>query len=198
MSEAQKPAAPPRVISLPRTRRLSLAAMATETAHQTVLALWTGGLVFTASLVVPTLLASLEDAEAAARLSLTLLDRIGLLGCGAGGFLLLTTLLMHLLALRAQKTIVGQLLLLVAMTGLATGLQILLAPRLAEMVRTQPRLFEPGAAVAELSRFRTHFGVYLSLLLVQAMMGIALMLGGIRRWYRYLPVRSRETDVFWP
>jgi hypothetical protein len=168
--------------------------MVTETGHQLVLALWTGGLLFTASIVVPTLLSGLEDAEAAARLSLGLLDRIGLLGCGAGSFLLLTTFLMHLLALRTRAFLISQFALVLLLTGIATALQAGVAPRLFDLLRTEPGLFLPGAEPAALSRFRDLFALYLALVLAQAAVGAALMLGGIRRWYRYVPVRPRPED----
>jgi hypothetical protein len=185
------------VVSLLRTRRLSWAAMAIETSHQVVLALWTGGVLFTASLVVPTLLSSLENAAEAARLSLSLLDRVAILGCGAGSFLLLTTLLMHLLTLRTRALILSQLGLVLVLTAIPTLLQAVVAPRLFELLRLHPRLFVAGAEAAALERFRGLFGVYLALLLAQAGIGISLMLGGIRRWYRYAPAKARPEPPPW-
>lgn len=198
MDEARHSRPAARVVSIPRTRRLSLVAMAVETSHQVVLAIWTGGLALLASLVVPSLLGSMEDPAVATRISLDLLGRVGLLGCGAGSFLLLTTLLMHLLSLRARGTIIGQLVLLLGMTALAVGLQVVLAPKLGDLLRGEPALFTPGGATEALERFRRLLGLHLGLVLVQAMLGLALMLGGVRRWYRYVPMRSDGPDLFWP
>ena len=198
MDEARHRSTPPQVVSIPRTRRLSLLAMVVETSHQVVLAIWTGGLALLASLVVPSLLGSMEDTATAARISLDLLGRLGLLGCGAGSFLLLTTLLMHLLGLRARGTIVGQLVLLLAMTTIAVVLQLALAPEVSRLIRLEPGLFEPGVAPAPLDRFRHLLGLYLGFVLLQAMLGLALMLGGVRRWYRYVPVRANGPDIYWP
>jgi hypothetical protein len=185
------------VLSLPRTRRLSWAAMAIETTHQIVLALWTGGVILIATLVVPSLLSGLEEPEAAARLSLGLLDRIGLLGCGAGSFLLLTTLLMHLLTLRNRAIIVSQLVLVLALTAIPTILQAVAAPRMFDLLRTSPGLFTSPESEAALREFRRLLGLYLAMLLAQGGIGIALMIGGIRRWYRYVPPRDDPDAGIW-
>jgi len=83
------------------------------------------------------------------------------------------------------------------LTAVATALQAAVAPRLFDLLRAEPLLFLPGEAPAALQRFRALFGLYLALLLAQAALGIALMLGGIRRWYRYVPVRSRPDPDPW-
>jgi hypothetical protein len=190
LSEARNQTPTPQVVSLPRTRRLSWAAMTIETTHQVVLALWTGGVLLTASLVIPSLLAGLDDPEAAARLALSLLDRIGLLGCGAGSFLLLTTLLMHLLTLRNRAVIISQLTLVLVLTAIPTLLQAVVAPRMFDLLRTVPDLFTAPTDAPALREFRRLLGLYLAMLLAQGGLGVALMLGGIRRWYRYVPHRS--------
>jgi hypothetical protein len=196
LAEAIRPE-PQKVIPLPRTRRLSWSAMLLEAAHQVVLSLWTGSLVFTASLAVPMVLAGIGDANQAVHLSLEILGRLGLIGCGAGSLLLLTTLLMHLLALRDPRTILGQAIVLLVMTGVATGQQVFLAPRAWELLRAAPDL-SPEAAGVELAQIRSLLAVYLELLLAQAFLGLALMLGGLRRWYRYIPVPGSQTDIYWP
>jgi hypothetical protein len=171
--------------------------MVLEATHQVLLSLWTGSLAFAASLAVPMLFAELSDAGQAVRLSLEMLGRLGLLGCGAGSLLLLTTLLMHLLTLRDQRTILGSVVLILAMTGISTGQQVLLAPRAWELLRAAPDL-TVAAAPAELARLRTLFGTYLALLLAQALLGVALMLAGLRRWYRYIKVPTYQPDFYWP
>jgi hypothetical protein len=188
---------PQKVISLPRTRRLSWSAMVLEATHQTLLSLWTGSLAFTASLAVPTLLAGLPDAGQAVRLSLELLGRLGLLGCGAGSVLLLTTLFMHLLTLRDPRTILGQVVLILAMTAIAAGQQVFIAPRAWALLRAAPEL-AAGSAPVELAQLRSLLGACLALLLAQALLGLALMLAGLRRWYRYIQVPSTQHDFFWP
>lgn len=196
LAEVSRPD-PCKVIPLPRTRRLSLTAMVLEAAHQVLLSLWTGALVFAASLAVPAILAGVPDAGQAVRLSLEMLGRLGLLGCGAGSLLLLTTLLMHLLTLRDPRTILGQVVLILAMTAVATGQQVFLAPRAWELLRAAPDL-AMASAPAELRQLRSLLGTYLALLLGQAMLGLALMLAGLRRWYRYVPVPGVRHDFFWP
>jgi hypothetical protein len=196
LAEASRPEAH-RVIPLPRTRRLSMAAMVLEAAHQVLLALWTGSLVFAASLAVPAILAGVPDAGQAVRLSLEMLGRLGLLGCGTGSVLLLTTLLMHLLTLRDPRTILGQVILILLMTAIATWQQVYLAPRAWELLRAAPEL-AVASAPAELQQIRSLLGTYLALLLAQAMLGLALMLAGLRRWYRYVPAPGVRHDFFWP
>jgi hypothetical protein len=195
LAEAMRPD-PQKVVSLPQTRRISWSAMVLEATHQVLLSLWTGSLAFAASLAVPMLFAELADAGQAVRLSLEMLGRLGLLGCGAGSLLLLTTLLMHLLTLRDPRTILGSVVLILTMTAISTGQQVLLAPRAWELLRAAPEL--TAAAAPELTRLRSLLGTYLALLLVQALLGLALMLAGLRRWYRYIRVPTSQPDIFWP
>jgi hypothetical protein len=196
LAEAMRPD-PQKVVSLPQTRRISWTAMVLEATHQVLLSLWTGSLAFAASLAVPMLFAELADARQAVHLSLEMLGRLGLLGCGAGSLLLLTTLLMHLLTLRDPRTILGSVVLILTMTAISTGQQVLLAPRAWELLRAAPEL-TAAAAPVELARLRSLLGTYLALLLVQALLGLALMLAGLRRWYRYIKVPTSHPDVFWP
>jgi hypothetical protein len=172
--------------------------MLLESSHQIVLAIWIGSLVGIASLAVPTLLDAVGDSTLAVRVALDLLGRLSFLGCGAGGFLLLTTMLMYLLNLRGARAAVGQAALILAMALLATGLQIWFAPRLSALLRQNPSLFAPNAAAPELARFRALFALYLGLILTQALCGAALLLMGVRRWYRYITIRRGGTEVFWP
>jgi hypothetical protein len=196
LAEAMRPD-PQKVLSLPQTRRISWSAMVLEATHQVLLSLWTGSLAFAASLAVPMLLAGLADAGQAVRLSLEMLGRLGLLGCGAGSLLLLTTLLMHLLTLRDTRTILGSVVLILVMTAISTGQQVFLAPRAWELLRAAPEL-TATAAPLELARLRSLLGTYLALLLVQALFGLTLMLAGLRRWYRYIKVPTNQPDFFWP
>jgi hypothetical protein len=196
LAEASRPD-PQKVISLPRTRRISWSAMVLEATHQIILSLWTGSVAFAASLAVPILFAGLADAGQAVRLSLEMLGRLGLLGCGAGSLLLLTTLLMHLLTLRDPRTILGSVVFILAMTAISTGQQVLLAPRAWELLRAAPELTS-SAAPSELAQLRSLFGTYLALLLAQSLLGLALMLAGLRRWYRYVKVPGTQQDFFWP
>jgi hypothetical protein len=175
-----------KVLALPRTRRLSLTAMTLEASHQIVLALWIGSLVAVSSLAVPSLLDAVSDPALAARASLDLLAKLSFLGCGAGSFLLLTTLLMHLLSLRGRAGAMLQAGLIVAMSAVAVGLQLGLTPEMDRLLRTAPALFQDPAAAGSLARFRLLFGVHLGLLLVQAGIGMGLLIMGVRRWYAYV------------
>jgi hypothetical protein len=178
-----------KVLALPPVRRLSLTAMTVEFSHQLVLALWIGSLVAIASLAIPSLL----DAEAGSqpvRTALDLLGRLSLVGCGAGSFLLLTTMLMHLLSLRGPRTVLLQIGLLLVMTLAAVALQVWLAPTLATILRTTPDLLEGEVVTPQLVRFRGLFGLYLGCLLGQAALGSVLLLTGVRRWYRYIRISS--------
>lgn len=185
MPEALRPT-PGKVLSLPKTRRISWSAMVLESGHQIILALWIGSLVAIVSLGVPGLLDFVPDPNEAARASLILLGRLGVLGVGAGSYLLLTTLLMYLLSLRRTRTLIFQAGLILVMTAIAVALQVWLAPRLFGMIRLNPTLLSGGGEEALLRSFRTLFGVYLGALLVQAVIGTALLLTGVRRWYRYV------------
>ena len=179
-----------KVLAFPRTRRLSWTSLALEFGHQLVLALWIGTLVSIASLAVPSLLEATQDTSLGARVILDLLARISFLGCGAGCFLLLTTLLMQLVSIRSTQAALAQAVLILGMTGIATAAQLWLAPSLSTILRDHPDLFQNRSPSLELLHFRSGLTVYLSLLLTQAFLGAAQMLLGIRRWYRYIAVRS--------
>jgi hypothetical protein len=181
---------PGKILTLPRTRRISLTAMALEFSHQLVLALWIGSLVATTSLAVPALLDTVPDPGPAARACLDLMGRLGLIGLGAGSYLLLTTSLMYFLSLRQIRTLALQAAFLLSMSMVTVATQVWLAPHLFGLLRANPDLLTGGSAGADLSHFRTLFGSYLGCLLLQATLGAVLMLAGVRRWYHYGQVSS--------
>jgi len=183
-----------KVLALPKTRRLSWSAMVLESGHTIVLALWIGSLVGVASLAVPSLLDAVPDPEDAARACLVLLGRISVLGVGAGSFLLLSTMLMYLLSLRRTRTLAIQGAMILCMTLLAVGLQVWLAPKMFTVLRNAPDLLSEATNQALLRNFRAQFGVYLGLLLFQALIGAALLLTGVRRWYRYVRLCPETGD----
>jgi hypothetical protein len=166
--------------------------MVLEFSHQCVLSIWIGTLVAIASLAVPSLIDSMADPLHGARIILDLLARVSFLGCGAGSFLLLTTLLMHLLSIRGARGALVQAALILGMTLIATALQVWLAPAVSGLLRSHTDLFTAGPS-AELTRFRSLLTLYLVLQLLQALLGIAQLLLGIRRWYRYESIRILRT-----
>lgn len=172
--------------------------MLLECSVQLILAIWVGALAAVASLAVPSILDGGIDPVLEVRISLDLMGKLATLGCGAGGFLLLLTLLMYQLSMRTARGTLFQVLLLLSMTGMATALQVWLAPALSGMLRMTPDLLTAGATGAGAAHFRVLLGAYLALLLVQALIGAGLLLTGIRRWYRYVPASAAKTDFFWP
>lgn len=193
--EAQQPE-PGKVISLPRTRSVSWTGVALEGAQQVMAGLWVGGLVVTAGLAVPALLTSIPIPGEASRASLELLGHLAMLGCGLGSLLLLNTLLMHLLTMRSTRAILLQAGLILGMTLIAVAAQAALAPLLSDLMRLNPDLFQRPDADPHLSRFHAIFILYVSLLLVQAMMGVALLLMGSRRWYRYVRIDHIDPSMY--
>lgn len=175
-----------RILRLPRTRTLSWSAVSLEFVHLLILALWVGGSTAIASLALPALLETGANPQAVSRTALDLLGRLSLLGCGAGSFLLLTTLLMHLLTLRTVRLILAQAIILLAMTAIAVALQIWLAPELYRLLRVDPEIFSDPALSSSLERFQDLFTLYVSALLLQSLLGAVLLSAGVRRWYRYL------------
>lgn len=187
MSEPRREAALSKVISLPRTRRLAWASVALEFTHQIVVATWVGGLAALGFLAAPALLSSLDNAVDAARASLELLLRLSFLGAGAGAFCLLTTLLMHLLALRTTRTTLIQTGVLLAMTVAAVLVYVAVAPPMQDLLQAMPDLFT-GEASAERERYEFLHRLAVGLVGCQVALGAALLLLGVRRWYRYVPV----------
>lgn len=197
MPEAQQPE-PGKVISLPRTRSVSWAGVGLEGAQQVLAGLWVGGLVTTVGLAVPALLTAIPHPAEAGRASLELLGHLAMLGCGAGSLLLLNTLLMHLLTMRSTRAILLQAGLILGMTLIAVAAQAFLAPLLAGLMRDHPDLFQRADADPHLSRFRGIFILFASLLLVQAMLGVVLLLMGSRRWYRYVRIDHLDPSMHGP
>lgn len=180
-----------KVILFPRVRRTNLGLTVLEFTHALVLMVWVGSLAGFALVVFPVLISTLPSREMAAQAILAILEETAFLGCGAGAMLLLTTLLMHLLSLRATRTTLLQTGLLIVMTALSVGSQLLLTPRvrglLASVTGTLDSLPMDHPARIEFGRL---LGIEMGLLAVQILAGILVILFAVRRWYRYLPLRS--------
>lgn len=180
-----------KVILFPRVRRTNLGLTVLEFTHALVLMVWVGSLAGFALVVFPVLISTLPSREMAAQAILAILEETAFLGCGAGAMLLLTTLLMHLLSLRATRTTLLQTGLLIVMTALSVGSQLLLTPRvrglLASVTGTLDSLPVDHPARVEFGRL---LGIEMGLLAVQILAGILVILFAVRRWYRYLPLRS--------
>jgi putative copper export protein len=187
VSEPRRQPSPAKVISLPRTRRLSWASVTLEYAHQLVLALWFGGLAAIALLAAPSLLSTLAEPREAAWAALELVLKTSFLGAGAGAFLLLTTLLMHLLALRSVRATVLQTAFLLAMTFAAVTLYVAVAPPMEDLLRGEPSILAADRANAGLVHFRALHRLSDLLVGVQLFLGATLLVLGVRRWYRYVP-----------
>lgn len=182
-----------RIIPFPAVRRPSLGLTLLEFAHILVLMLWVGTLAGLSLVVTPVLFAQIPDREAAVRAILAILEQTAFLGCGAGAFLLLTTLLMHLLSLRRAPASLAQMILILVMTTLAVGSQLLLHPKLNGILRG---LEFPLASLPPDDPIRKEFGRFfdaaIGTVLLQIAAGVGVLFFAVRRWYRYLPVR-RET-----
>jgi hypothetical protein len=161
-----------------------------EFAHTVVLMLWVGSLAGFALVVIPVLISSLPSRDLATRATMAILERTAFLGCGAGAFLLLTTLLMHLLSLRPVRATLLQMLLLLTMTGAAVMSQLSIAPELESILVKVPAalnaLANEDQHLRDLARLQT---LSLCLLLYQVAAGIGVMVFAVRRWYHYLPVK---------
>jgi hypothetical protein len=168
-----------------------------EFAHALILMLWVGSLAGFAAVVVPTLMASLPSREMAASAILAIFEQTAFLGCGAGAFLLLTTLLMHLFSLRAVRTTLAQMILLLVMTAAAVVSQVLLAPKLTALIR---ELHAPIASLAESDPARIRFGrligASMAMLSLQIVAGVGVLVFVVRRWYRYLPEHKGPARSF--
>lgn len=180
----------PKVVALRPSRKTSLGLTFLEFAHTLVLMLWVGSLAGFALVVIPVLITSLPSRDLVARATVAILERTAFLGCGAGAFLLLTTLLMHLLSLRATRTSLVQMLLLLTMTGAAVVSEIAIAPRVAAILTRIPAGLDSleayDASRVELGRLQN---ISLAILLFQIASGTVVLLFAVRRWYHYLPVR---------
>jgi hypothetical protein len=183
-----------KVIPMPQVRKASLSLTLLEFAHTLVLMLWVGSLAGFALVVVPVLFSSLPSRELASKTVLAILERSAFLGCGAGAFLLLTTLLMHVTSLRQTRATLVQMVLLLVMTGTAVVSQLTLTPRintlLGGLAAPLESLSQGDPARGEFARLHS---IAIAVLLVQVAAGVGVLLFAVRRWYRYLPLR-RETE----
>jgi hypothetical protein len=179
-----------KVIPMPQVRKASLSLTLLEFSHTLALMLWVGSLAGFALVVVPVLFTSLPSRELASRAILAILERSAFLGCGAGAFLLLTTLLMHLTSLRQTRATVVQMILLLTMTGSAVISQLVLTPKINALLGSMTGPLDslpPGDPVrAAFGRLHT---TAISILLLQVVAGVGVLLFAVRRWYRYLPMR---------
>jgi hypothetical protein len=194
LAEGQKgTATATKILALPRLRKTHLALTLIEFAHALILMLWVGSITGFAAVVVPTLMTSLPSRELAVGATLAILEQTAFLGCGAGAFLLLTTLLMHLFSLRAARATVFQVSLLLVMTTSAVASQVLIAPKITAIIRG---LDTPLAALPTGAPVRTGLFHLLTLsmsaIAVQIAAGIGLLLFVVRRWYCYIPARARS------
>lgn len=184
------------ILTLPKMRKTSLSLTLVEVAHSLVLMLWVGSLAGFALVVIPSLPSSLPTQELAVLATLAILERTAFLGCGAGAFLLLTTLLMHLLSLRRTGAVLVQMSLLLFMAISSVLSQVLLAPRVSALLK---QLQAPLATLAagnpirlELARLQ---GLEMIILMFQILAGVIVVLFAARRWYRYVPeCRVKDTE----
>ncbi|MBK8231150.1 MAG: DUF4149 domain-containing protein [Candidatus Eisenbacteria bacterium] len=188
MSEARLKPVLPKVVSLPRTRRLAWASVCLEYAHQLVLAFWIGGLAAIALLVGPSLFSSIEQPQEAAWAGLELVLKTSFMGAGAGALLLLTTLLMHLLSLRSVKTTLIQTGFLLGMTFAAVTIYIAVAPPMEELLKNDAAMIFADPTSASATRFAQLHRLADLLVLAQIVLGASLLLLGVRRWYRYVQI----------
>ncbi len=185
-----------RIIPFPAVRRPSLGLTLLEFAHTLVLMLWIGTLAGLALVVTPVLFSHLPDRETAASAVLAILEQTAFLGCGAGAFLLLTTLLMQLLSLRRTRASIVQMVLILAMTGLAVTSQLVLNPKLHAILTS---LEAPLSALPADDPARAAFGrlfdAAIGVNLLQIAAGIGVLFFAVRRWYRYLPLRRATGPI---
>jgi hypothetical protein len=198
VAEGQKGAiSAAKVLALPRLRKTHLSLTLIEFAHALILMFWVGSLVGFAAVVIPALMSSLPSRELAAHAILAIFEQTAFLGCGAGAFLLLTTLLMHLFSLRAVRTTLLQVMLLLVMTSAAVASQLLLAPKLNGLIRT---LQAPLDTLPVTDPTRITFARLITAstaaLAVQITAGTGVLFFVVRRWYRYLPERKRARGIF--
>lgn len=191
MSEPHPELNPRKVVSLPQTRRLSWTYVALEFTHQLVVSLWVGGWAAAGLLAGPSLAATLDNPADAAWAWLQLVLRLSFLATGAGGFLLLTTLLMHLLSLRDVRLTMTQTVLLLLMTFASLGIYLGIAPAMEQLLQQRSDLFD-ATSEAHTRFVRFHhwalWGVGLEVVL-----GALLLLIGVRRWYRYVTPPRRAS-----
>jgi hypothetical protein len=195
VTELKRHTHPPKVVPLPETRRVSWVPVALEFTHQLMVACWTGSLVGLAFVVVPGLYGTVRDPNEAAWSCLDLTMRLDFMAGGAGAFLLLTTLLMYLLALRTSAATLTQTGILMSMTAAAVGNHVLVAPKMAALLRSTPDLLTGTDLIAR-SRFEDLTRIGMGLLGLQIVLGASLLFLGVRRWYRYIaPTHSPRLSL---
>ena len=196
---SNRPAEGGKVILFPRVRRTNLGSTVLEFTHAFVLMLWVGSLAGFAIVTLPVLVATLPSREMAAQAILAILEQTAFLGCGAGAMLLLTTLLMHMLSLRATRTTLSQTGLLIFMTATSVASQLLITPRIKGLLQNLSgslNALAPGDPL--LHEFNRLLGAQMIMLTAQIVAGVCVMLFAVRRWYRYMPVRGeaqRQADA---
>ena len=186
MTEPRRLQSVAKVVRLPRTRRLSWAWVLLEYAHQLVLALWIGGLGAAGLLAGPTIFAAVVEPLEAANASLDLTLKVSFIGAGAGGFLLLTTLLMHLMELRGLRATLLQTAFLLGMTLAAVVVYVGVAPPLRDLLQQNPELLLSQRPADLFARYVALHHAMDLLVLAQIAAGALLLLLGVRRWYRYV------------
>lgn len=184
----------PRLVSLPRTRRLSWVPTTLEFLHQIVLACWMGGILVMGMFVTPQLRNVIDDSRDAAWAALDLSMQLNFVSAGAGSFLLLVALVMYLLALRSQKATFLEIGLLLTMTSAAVASHVLVGPHIAEILRAFPDL---GLADGETRSRLDNLGAWNVFLTgIQFVVGAIALAPGVRRWYQYVSPQSTGEELF--
>lgn len=183
-----------KVIAIPRVRKTSFSRTIIEFAHSLILMLWVGTLSGIAVIVIPSLFYSLPNGELAIRAMMEILERGAILGCCAGAFLLITTLLMHLFSLRGTQAVFAQVLLLLIMTFAAVTSQIVITPKMNGLIQS---LASPLAALPsadpKLEEFARLRNLQMGALTIQIASGMLILFLTVRRWYRYVPEERGES-----
>ncbi|MCA9754359.1 MAG: hypothetical protein KDA27_01045 [Candidatus Eisenbacteria bacterium] len=185
---------PPRLVSLPKTRRLSWIPTALEFTQQVVLGSWMGGILVFGVLAVPQLRLVVDDARDAAWAALELSMQLNFVSAGAGSFLLLVTLMMYLLALREQRATFVQIAVILGMTGAAVASHVAVGPRIADILREHPDL---ALLAPDLRTTLDALGAWnAALMTVQFVLGCVALAPGVRRWYRYVSPNESGDEPF--
>ncbi|MEZ4650769.1 MAG: hypothetical protein R3E97_18705 [Candidatus Eisenbacteria bacterium] len=185
---------PPRLVSLPKTRRLSWIPTALEFTQQVILGCWMGGILIFGVLAVPQLRIVIDDGRDAAWAALELAMQLNFVSAGAGSFLLLVTLMMYLLALRSQRATFIQIAVVLAMTSAAVASHVLVGPKIADILRAHPDLALLSSDLR--SRLDALGGWNAALMASQFGLGCVALAPGVRRWYRYVAPRESGDEPF--
>jgi hypothetical protein len=92
---------------------------------------------------------------------------------------------MYLLALRTSAATLTQTAILMSMTASAVCNHVLVAPKMAALLRSTPDLLTGTDLIAR-SRFEDLSRIGMGLLGLQIALGASLLFLGVRRWYRYI------------